>query len=79
VALAAPDGSNWTWGDAASEHRVQGSAEDFCLVVTQRRHVQDTALAYSAGPVATWLAMAQCFAGPPADGPAPGVRRVEFE
>lgn len=76
VALTAPDGSPWTWGDPASEHRVHGSAEDFCLVVTQRRHVLDTALACSPGPVADWMRLAQCFAGPPADGPAPGARRV---
>ena len=78
VDLEAPDGSHWTWGDPASEHRVSGSAEDFCLVVTQRRHVQDTALEYTAGPVASWLAIAQCFAGPPADGPAPGARHVTY-
>lgn len=79
VELQATDGSAWTWGDPASEHRVQGSAEDFCLLVTQRRHVDDTGLRYSAGPVAQWLAVAQCFAGPPADGPAPGVRRVIYD
>jgi hypothetical protein len=33
-------------------------------------------LQYSAGPVASWLQMAQCFAGAPADGPAPGARQV---
>lgn len=71
-----PGGERWTWGDPAAEHRVQGTAEDFCLLVTQRRHVADTGLRYSAGPVAQWLAMAQCFAGAPADGPAPGVRAV---
>jgi uncharacterized protein (TIGR03084 family) len=74
--LQAPDGSLWTWGDPAGEHRVSGTAEDFCLLVTQRRHVDDTGLRYSEGPVAQWLAIAQCFAGPPADGPAPGVRKV---
>lgn len=77
VHLLAPDGSAWTWGDPAAEHRVAGSAEDFCLLVTQRRHVDDTGLSYTPGPVAQWLQMAQCFAGPPADGPAPGVRRVD--
>jgi len=76
VVLQAPDGGSWTWGDPASAHVVSGSAEDFCLLVTQRRHVDDTALRYSAGPVATWLHMAQCFAGPPADGPAAGVRQL---
>lgn len=78
VELQAPDGTLWTWGEPAAEHWVRGTAEDFCLLVTQRRHVDDTTLRCSAGPVAQWLAMAQCFAGPPADGPAPGVRRVDM-
>ena len=78
IALSAPDGSTWTWGDPASDHRVQGSADDFCLVVTQRRNVLDTALACTPGPMVAWMGMAQCFAGAPADGPAPGVRRVEL-
>jgi uncharacterized protein (TIGR03084 family) len=78
VQLQAPGGAVWTWGDPACAHSVRGSAEDFCLVVTQRRHVDDTALRYSEGPVAQWLAIAQCFAGPPADGPAPGVRKVVY-
>jgi uncharacterized protein (TIGR03084 family) len=76
VVLRAPDGSIWQWGDAGSAHRVNGSAEDFCLLVTQRRHVDDTALQYSDGPVRDWLQIAQCFAGPPADGPKPGVRKL---
>ena len=78
VALAAPYGSSWTWGDPAGDHRVQGSAEDFCLVVTQRRHLQDTALTCTPGPMTEWMTIAQCFAGAPADGPAPGVRRVAY-
>ena len=76
VRLDAPDGAIWSWGDAASEHRVAGSAEDFCLLVTQRRHVDDTGLQYTAGPVSDWLHIAQCFAGPPADGPKSGERRA---
>lgn len=78
VALQAPDGGQWTWGDPASEHRVSGSAEDFCLLVTQRRNVNDTGLQYTEGPVAQWLEIAQCFAGPPADRPKPGVRKVVY-
>ena len=78
VRLKAPDGDPWTWGDATSEHSVIGSAEDFCLLVTQRRHVDDTGLKYSDGPVADWLRMAQCFAGLPADGPKPGERNVAY-
>jgi uncharacterized protein (TIGR03084 family) len=88
VELAAPDvapsieraeagAGAWTWNEPSTEHFVRGAAMDFCLLVTQRRHVDDTALQYSDGPVREWLLMAQCFAGPPADGPAPGVRRVD--
>lgn len=76
VELAAPGGGVWTWGDPASADFVRGPAEDFCLLVTQRRHLDDTGLEYSAGAMQQWLSMAQCFAGPPADGPPPGVRVV---
>lgn len=78
VELNAPDGGTWTWGDAAALDFVRGAAEEFCLIVTQRRHLADTGLQYSAGAVQQWLSMAQCFAGPPADGPAPGVRQVKY-
>jgi uncharacterized protein (TIGR03084 family) len=74
VLLDAPDGSTWTWGDADASERVTGPALDFCLVVTQRRHVDDTQLKVQGATAREWLLMAQCFAGPPADGPAPGVR-----
>ncbi|AOY91165.1 TIGR03084 family protein [Cupriavidus sp. USMAA2-4] len=74
VELAAPDGATWQWGEPSARHYVRGTAEDFCLLVTQRRHLDDTALAYSEGAATQWLAQAQCFAGPPADGPAAGTR-----
>ena len=49
---------------------VTGPAEDFCLVVTQRRHVDDTRLAVR-GPLAReWMECAQAFAGPATSGPA---------
>lgn len=78
VELTAPGGSAWTWGKADSPHFVRGTAEDFCLVVTQRRHAEDTSLQSSEGAATQWLSMAQCFAGPPADGPAPGLRKVRY-
>ena len=37
VELRAPDGSTWSWGPADAAQRVTGSAEDFCMLVTQRR------------------------------------------
>ena len=61
----------WTWGDAsaAGDDSVSGSALDFCLVVTQRRHVADTGLEITGAHAADWLSKAQAFAGPPTDGP----------
>ena len=40
VVLDAPSGAVWSFGDSETD-RVSGPAEDFCLVVTQRRHVDD--------------------------------------
>lgn len=71
VGLTAPDGELWEWGDAASSDRVTGSALDFCLLVTQRRHLDDTALEVT-GPAATeWMSIAQAFAGTPGPGRPP--------
>jgi uncharacterized protein (TIGR03084 family) len=78
IELQAPSGKNWIWNDPPSERNyLRGSAEEFCLVVTQRRNVADTRLKY-AGSAATWLPIAQCYAGPPEDAPAPGVRAVRY-
>ncbi|MCU1462019.1 MAG: hypothetical protein JWO37_2094 [Acidimicrobiales bacterium] len=72
VALVGPDGDTWTWGDEGAADVVRGPALDFCLVVTQRRHLADTALVVT-GPVATtWLSIAQAFAGPAGPGRKPG-------
>ena len=68
VELAAPDGGLWTWGLAETVNRVHGDALDFCLVVTQRRHFEDTGLVV-VGPVAhAWISIAQAFAGPAGPG-----------
>ncbi len=65
VELVGPNGARWVWGPKDSDEVVSGPAEDFCLVVTQRRHVGDTALRASGAGVVAWLELAQCFAGPP--------------
>jgi uncharacterized protein (TIGR03084 family) len=70
VVLTAPSGTEWTWGDEAAAATVSGPALDFCLVVTQRRHVDDTALVASGHAAREWMEIAQAFAGPPTDGPA---------
>jgi uncharacterized protein (TIGR03084 family) len=72
VELAAPGGGTWTWGPPDATDTVRGPALDFCLAVTQRRNVADTALR-ATGPVAAeWLTIAQAFAGAPGTGRPPG-------
>lgn len=66
IRLTAPDGDVWTWGEESDDPAgsVTGTAEDFCLVVTQRRRVGDTGLV-ATGEAARWLTFAQAFAGAP--------------
>lgn len=72
VELFSPGRDMWLWGPPEATDRVAGSALDFCLAVTQRRHLDDTSLVIS-GPVATeWMSIAQAFAGPPGQGRQPG-------
>ncbi len=69
--LVAPSGEIWEFGPEDAPDEVAGPAIDFCLVVTQRRHIDDTGL--EATPLAReWLELAQAFAGPPTDGPPAG-------
>ncbi len=77
VELEAPSGSDvWTWGPEDAENRISGPAEHFCLVVVQRRHVDDTELRVTGDTARDWMLKAQCFAGPPVEGPRPGQRVV---
>ncbi|MEY4175383.1 MAG: hypothetical protein RI900_2548 [Actinomycetota bacterium] len=71
VELEAPDGSQWEWGDSATDV-VRGTALDFCLVVTQRRHRLDTSLEVSGAAATEWISIAQAFAGPAGGGRAAG-------
>ncbi|MDN4522657.1 TIGR03084 family protein [Mycolicibacterium austroafricanum] len=68
VKLSAPHGAQWTWGPEDAAQRVTGSAEHFCMLVTQRR--PRAALdVVAVGPDAEkWLTIAQAFAGPPGPG-----------
>ncbi|MCD6586823.1 MAG: TIGR03084 family protein [Desulfobacteraceae bacterium] len=74
VALTSPSDELWAWGSEDSDHVVSGSALDFCLVVTQRRNPEDTGLKIRGDIAEQWIKIAQAFAGPPEDAPAPGVR-----
>lgn len=78
VDLTSSSGQKWKWNSPSAENYVRGTAEDFCLVVTQRRNVADTGLQYEGDAAKQWLGIAQCFAGPPADGPAPGERTIAY-
>lgn len=69
VALTAPSGEVWQWGPEDAADVVSGPAEDFCLVVTQRRHVDDTALQVEGEAARDWMEKAQAFAGPPTERP----------
>ncbi len=74
VRLEGPSGAVWQWNTPDEGNRVSGSATDFCQVVTQTRNVLDTALQVVGPTAAQWMALAQCFAGPPQPPPAPGTR-----
>jgi len=71
VELTGPSGAVWRFGPGGATDVVTGPALDFCLVVTQRRHVDDTALHVTGEVARDWLEKAQAFAGGPTDGPAP--------
>lgn len=75
VRLTAPSGAIWEWGEAGGDS-IEGRATEFCQVVCQTRNIADTALQVTGETATRWMAMAQCFAGPPNDPPTPGARRM---
>ena len=74
VELTAPSGEVWSFNDFSEACFVEGDAVDFCHVVTQVRHVSDVDLMISGDAAHEWMAIAQCFAGPPESPPEPGSR-----
>src|SRR5689334_20152212 len=71
VELTGPDGDTWTWGPDQADNRISGPALDFCLLVTQRRHRNDLALAIEGPAAIEWMAIAQAFAGTAGTGRPP--------
>ena len=71
VELTAPSGETWTWGPQDAPQKVTGSAYDFCQLVTQRVHRDDTDLVAVGADAEHWLSIAQAFAGPAGEGRAP--------
>lgn len=74
VRLTAPSGAIWEWSQPETENRIEGSAVEFCQVVTQVRNIADTELKVVGATATHWMSIAQCFAGPPENPPAPGSR-----
>ena len=72
VELTGPSGDMWSWGPAEARDMVKGLAEDFCLVVIQRRHVADTDLIIKGETAKQWMSIAQAYAGLPTQGRSPG-------
>ncbi len=71
VELTGPSGDIWSWGPEEAKDMVKGLAEDFCLVVVQRRHMADTDLIINGKTAQQWMSMAQAYAGPPTEGRNP--------
>jgi uncharacterized protein (TIGR03084 family) len=75
VRLVAPSGARWEWNPQVESDLVEGSATQFCQVVAQTRACADTSLRIEGEVARRWMAIAQCFAGPPEDPPEPGTRQ----
>ncbi|WP_257428633.1 TIGR03084 family metal-binding protein [Nocardioides carbamazepini] len=71
VELTGPSGAVWTWGPEDAAQRVTGEAYDFCRLVTQRIHRDDTSLKAVGDDAERWLTIAQAFAGPAGGGRDP--------
>jgi uncharacterized protein (TIGR03084 family) len=76
LSLTTPSGQAWQWNEPSADNRIEGTAVDFCRVVTQTRNVADTKLRVTGDVATQWMARAQCFAGPAEPPPAPGTRYV---
>lgn len=68
IELRGPGGDTWSWGPPDAAQRVTGSAEDFCLLVTQRRPLSALDVTAVGEDAQQWLGIAQAFAGPPGPG-----------
>ena len=74
VSLIAPSGAIWEWNERQDDNVIHSSAVGFCQIVTQTRNVKDTDIKTTGINAEKWMAMAQCFAGKPVDGPREGER-----
>ena len=70
--ITAPSGALWEFGPDDSTERISGSAEDFCLLVTRRRHHSDLDVVATGAEATRWLEIAQAYRGPAGEGRRPG-------
>ncbi len=63
VELTAPGGGLWCWGREQARDRVDGSAEDLCLVLTGRRDRSEVALRVVGAVAGEWLAVGRAYPG----------------
>ncbi|HLI45369.1 MAG TPA: TIGR03084 family metal-binding protein [Acidimicrobiales bacterium] len=73
VELLSPGGTVWSFGPEDAPDRITGSGLGFALVVTQRRHPDDTDVTAVGSAATRWLSVAQAFAGPAGAGRPPGL------
>ena len=59
------------WGPQDAPDRITGTAVDFALLVTQRRHLDDLSLVIEGDTAKQWASIAQAYAGPAGSGRAP--------
>jgi uncharacterized protein (TIGR03084 family) len=59
------------WGPEDAEDRITGTALDFALLVTQRRHRSDLDLDIVGETANQWMSIAQAYAGPAGAGRKP--------
>ncbi len=74
IALIAPSGALWQFGEPQENNNISGDAVAFAQVVTQTRNLADTQLVCRGDIATRWMQSAQCFAGGPSDPPSPGTR-----
>jgi uncharacterized protein (TIGR03084 family) len=70
--LIAPSGARWAYGPEDAGQSVWGTAVDFCLLATRRRHRDDVNLVAHGKDADRWLDLAQAYRGPAGDGRRPG-------
>ncbi len=70
--LTAPSGALWEFGPEDATQKITGSAADFVLLTTRRRHRDDTDLTATGADADHWLDIAQAYRGSPGPGRAAG-------